>query len=160
MLPAKELMALMEAVVYYIAGNSNSIQVLLSENGERNFQKNRPVFYRPYAAIQKSPDSILIDERILNYYSAFFREGCIAMLQEWFKNGMDMSIRDMAKTLAKLVRSVLGQGLELVPKTREKMDLLNNPVGYFTSPGKMVRILLFSSGCCLKLQFLNNSIVF
>jgi AcrR family transcriptional regulator len=109
MLPAKELMALIEAVVYYIAGNSNSIQVLLSENGERDFQKKFARYFTEcMRKFKKSPDSILTDERILNYYSAFFREGCIAMLQEWFKNGMDMSIRDMAKTLAKLVRSVLG----------------------------------------------------
>jgi hypothetical protein len=45
------------------------------------------------------------------------------------------------------------------------MDLFNNGnrrflVGYFASPGKMLRILLFLSGCCLKLKFLNNSNVF
>jgi hypothetical protein len=28
------------------------------------------------------------------------------------------------------------------------LDLFNNPVGYFTSLGKMLRILLFFSGIC------------
>jgi hypothetical protein len=28
------------------------------------------------------------------------------------------------------------------------VDLFNNPVGYLTSLGKMLRILLFLSGCC------------
>jgi hypothetical protein len=32
------------------------------------------------------------------------------------------------------------------------LDLFNNPVGYFTSLGKMLRILLFLSGCCLKTE--------
>jgi hypothetical protein len=32
------------------------------------------------------------------------------------------------------------------------LDLFNNPVGYRTSPGKMLRILLFLSGCCLKTE--------
>jgi hypothetical protein len=30
------------------------------------------------------------------------------------------------------------------------VDLFNNPVGYRTSPCKMLCILLFFSGCCLK----------
>jgi hypothetical protein len=32
------------------------------------------------------------------------------------------------------------------------LDLFNNPVGYLTSPGKMLCILLFLSGCCLKTE--------
>jgi hypothetical protein len=38
------------------------------------------------------------------------------------------------------------------------LDLFNNPVGYRTSPCKMLRILLFSAEFVQKLQFLNNSI--
>jgi hypothetical protein len=49
----------------------------------------------------------LPDEQTLDYCSAFMRDGCIAILQEWLKNGMDMSIRDMAKLLTRLVRGVL-----------------------------------------------------
>jgi hypothetical protein len=30
----------------------------------------------------------------------------------------------------------------------KSLDLFNNPVGYFTSLGKMLRILLFFSGIC------------
>jgi hypothetical protein len=32
------------------------------------------------------------------------------------------------------------------------LDLFNNPVGYRTSPCKMLCILLFFSGCCLKTE--------
>jgi hypothetical protein len=35
------------------------------------------------------------------------RDGCIVIIQEWLKNGMDMGISDMAKLLARLVCGVL-----------------------------------------------------
>jgi hypothetical protein len=38
------------------------------------------------------------------------------------------------------------------------LDLFNNPVGYRTSLGKMLRILLFLAEIVQKLKFLNNSI--
>jgi hypothetical protein len=36
------------------------------------------------------------------------------------------------------------------------MDLFNNPIGYRTSPGKMLCILLFLSGCCLKTEVIKQ----
>ncbi|MDR0597400.1 MAG: TetR/AcrR family transcriptional regulator [Treponema sp.] len=108
MLPAKELLMLIEAVLFSIAGNSNSIQALLSENGERDFQKKFARYFtgrmRQFKVIAaEAPE----EERIMNYRSVFFRDGCIAMLQEWLKTGMDMSVRDMAKLFTRLIRSVL-----------------------------------------------------
>jgi hypothetical protein len=41
----------------------------------------------------------------------------------------------------------------------ERLDLFDNPVGYLTSLGKMLRILLFSAKFVQKLKFLNNSII-
>jgi AcrR family transcriptional regulator len=108
MLPAKELLLLIEAVLSYIAGNSNSIQVLLSENGESDFQKKFAKYFTGHMRDFKIiPDSALADKRVSNYRSVFFRDGCIAMLQEWLKSGLDMSIRDMAKLFTKLIRDVL-----------------------------------------------------
>jgi hypothetical protein len=37
-------------------------------------------------------------------------------------------------------------------KLQNKLDLFNNPVGYRTSPCKMLRILLLFSGSCLKTE--------
>ena len=109
MLPAKELLLLIEAVLSYIAGNSNSIQVLLSENGESDFQKKFARYFTGHMRQFKIiPGGTPADERIMDYRSVFFRDGCIAMLQEWLKSGMDMSIHDMAKMFTRLIRTVLG----------------------------------------------------
>jgi hypothetical protein len=39
------------------------------------------------------------------------------------------------------------------------LDLFDNPVGYLTSLGKMLRILLFSMEFVQKLKFLNKSVI-
>jgi AcrR family transcriptional regulator len=107
-LPAKEFIVAMEAILQYIVSGNESIQVLLSENGESSFQKR---FARYFTGLMRrfksTPDSILADDRIPNYHSVFIRDGCTAVIQEWFKSGMNMSVRDMAKLLTKLIRGVL-----------------------------------------------------
>jgi AcrR family transcriptional regulator len=107
-LPAKELIMMIEPILQYIVSDSNSIQVFLSENGESSFQRK---FARYFTGLmrqfKKHPDSILTDEKILNYHLVFIRDGCTAILQEWLKSDMDMNVRDMAKLFAKLVRGVL-----------------------------------------------------
>jgi AcrR family transcriptional regulator len=106
--PAKELTVMIEAILQYIINDSKSIQVFLSENGESNFQRK---FARYFTGLMQrfknTPGSILANKRILNYYSVFIRDGCIAILQEWIKNGIDINIRGMAKLFSKLVRDVL-----------------------------------------------------
>jgi AcrR family transcriptional regulator len=109
LLPAKELVTLIEAILQHIASNSNSIQVFLSENGESDFQKR---FVKYFTALMQqfkyTQSSGLADERNLKYHSVFIRDGCIGIIQEWLKGGMDMSVHDMAKLFAKLVRGTLG----------------------------------------------------
>jgi AcrR family transcriptional regulator len=106
---AKELAALLEDILRYVAGNYNSIQVFLSENGESGFQRKIAKFLtdRIRQFRNTGQSKMLPDEQTLNYCSAFMRDGCIVIIQEWLKNGMDMGIRDMAKLLARLVRGVL-----------------------------------------------------
>jgi AcrR family transcriptional regulator len=106
---AKELTTLIENALRYVAGNHNSIQVLLSENGESEFQRKFAKFLTDRLRQSRNTGQVkaLPDEQTLNYCSDFMRDGCIAIVQEWLKNGMDMGIRDMAKLLARLVRGVL-----------------------------------------------------
>ncbi|MDR1585993.1 MAG: TetR/AcrR family transcriptional regulator [Treponema sp.] len=107
---ARELTAMTQDVLLYIAGNSNSVQVLLSENGESSFQRKIIWFFTDLMQryYLKSQSVSLLDERMLKYYSVFVRDGAIGILQEWFKNGMDLSVADMAKVFSKLVRGALG----------------------------------------------------
>jgi AcrR family transcriptional regulator len=109
--PLRELTVLIEDVLHYITGNTNSIQVLLSENGTNSFRRKFARYFfgrmRELKHIQGRP---VPDERTLKYYATFVRDGCIAILQDWIKNGMDIEVRDLAKLLARLVRGVLGTG--------------------------------------------------
>jgi AcrR family transcriptional regulator len=102
--PTKELTVMMEAILQYIINDSKSIQVFLSANGESNFQRKFARYITGLMQrVKTPPDSIVANKRILNYYSVFIRDGCIAIVQEWIKNGIDINIRDMAKLFSKLI---------------------------------------------------------
>ena len=105
---ARELVILIETTLQYIVANSNSIQVLLSENGDSGFQRRftKKLTVR-MRRLKNSQGSAVTDERSLKYYSAFIRDGFLAILQEWLKSDMDVNIHDMAKMFAKMLRSVL-----------------------------------------------------
>ncbi|MDR3343741.1 MAG: TetR family transcriptional regulator C-terminal domain-containing protein [Treponema sp.] len=46
------------------------------------------------------------DEHTIKYASVFMVGGCLALMREWLKNGMDIPVPEMAKLMAKLVRDV------------------------------------------------------
>jgi AcrR family transcriptional regulator len=92
----------------HIHSNRDSIQVLLSENGDARFQRQ---FFM--AAIErmrlirkrvgdKSPD-----KKELKYTSLFAIGGFIALIQEWLKSGIDMPIPAMAEMFTKLTKEGL-----------------------------------------------------
>jgi AcrR family transcriptional regulator len=94
-------------LLQYIAGNSNSIQVLLSENGDSAFQKR---FFRDgVVEIHQFAESAGHREgkRIVEYGSVFFIGGMLALVQEWLKNGMDTPVPEMAKIIAKFTVDAL-----------------------------------------------------
>jgi AcrR family transcriptional regulator len=105
---SKEALAVLRDLLQYIATNSNSIQVLLSENGDSNFQKKflskGLVFSRQFtdAAGIKSPDG-----EAARYGFVFLIGGVLALVQVWLKNGMDTPAPDMAKMLARFTREGL-----------------------------------------------------
>lgn len=111
-LSPRELVEMIERILRYITRNVNSMQVLLSENGESGFQRKLAVYLTgcmwKLSPPKKDGDSILTGERSLKYRSVFISDGLIAILQEWLKNDMDMNVHDTAKIFAKLLRSVPG----------------------------------------------------
>jgi hypothetical protein len=104
---SRERIEILRNVLDYVAGNSNSIQVLLSENGDTGFQMR---FFnyglKSMREFIKSKEAGTADEHTIKYASVFMVGGCLALMREWLKNGMDIPVPEMAKIMAKLVRDV------------------------------------------------------
>jgi len=104
---SRERIEILQNVFDYVAGNSNSIQVLLSENGDTGFQMR--FFNYCFKSMQqfiKPKEAGTVDEHTIKYASVFMVGGCLALMHEWLKNGMDIPVPEMAKIMAKLVRDV------------------------------------------------------
>jgi AcrR family transcriptional regulator len=100
---------LLHDILQNIADNGNSIQVLLSENGDSDFQKK--FFRNGIEVAQKIMDGVSIKpqgDRAARYGFVFVVAGMIALVQEWLKNGMDAPVSEMAKMLTRLMREDLG----------------------------------------------------
>jgi AcrR family transcriptional regulator len=103
-LSRREIVLLIENVLQYIENDSNSVKVLLSENGDIEFQKK--IFSRFIAYLQhvmkhyseKNPD-----EGKIEYYSVFMVHGIIALVHHWVKNNMDIPKNELAKMLVELI---------------------------------------------------------
>lgn len=95
--------AVLEAILTYIADNSHSIQVLLSENGDIDFQKR---FFRRFTDAQKMMryfSEHTDNAEKTEYHLVFVVSGSIALLQHWLKNNMKIPIPEMAALLADLL---------------------------------------------------------
>jgi AcrR family transcriptional regulator len=104
----------------YIAGNGDSIQALLSENGDTRFQRKyfmaaieKMRFIRKHKG-DKSPD-----EQEIKYITLFVTGGFIALIQEWLKSGIDTPIPAMAALFVKLVQEKLVNVVNGGKKRRE-----------------------------------------
>lgn len=92
----------------FIADKDNPMQVLLSENGDINFQKR--FFQRIISRIRKIMDNATgnpADRYIHEGYSIFIIHGAIGLIQYWLKNNMHIPIPTLTKMLDKLT---LGSG--------------------------------------------------
>ena len=91
----------MQGFLKYIAENNDSIQVLLSENGDYMFQKH--FFHYNIANLREYREASgksVIDDETLNCYSLFMVGGFLALIQDWLKNGMKIPLQKMAKIMA------------------------------------------------------------
>jgi AcrR family transcriptional regulator len=98
------LTLLIEAVLQYIENDSNSVKVLLSENGDIGFQ--RKFFHRFITHLQyvmKRYSEKTSDERIIEYYSVFTVHGVIALVQHWLKSNMNIPKDELVKMLVELI---------------------------------------------------------
>jgi AcrR family transcriptional regulator len=102
-----EIRLKIEEVLWYIESNSNSVQVLLSENGDAGFQRR---FFRRYTEyLQSAAKNYLIKEAapgISELYSVFAVQGLMAMVQYWLKNNMTPSKKELAIMITELIMAV------------------------------------------------------
>ncbi|MDR2136244.1 MAG: TetR/AcrR family transcriptional regulator [Treponema sp.] len=95
------LLRLMEESFQFIIDNKNWIQVLLSEQGDIQFQRKLFSFIQQ-KGIMKFANNEQADELTQEYYLVYALNGSIALIQHWMKNGMDTPKETMARMLVKL----------------------------------------------------------
>ena len=97
----REITQMTEEMLVYIASNGNSIQVLLSENGDIDFQKKMFQYFANHNQIKKYFSGKQLDDEAKTYYSVFLVHGFIGLIQHWLKNNMAMPIPQLAKMMFK-----------------------------------------------------------
>jgi len=103
----REMASLVVDVLRYIERNSNSIQVLLSENGDPAFQHK--MFQRFTEYIQHAMKNFSEKEAVpakAAYYSVFTANGILALVQYWLKNKMALPTQELAAVIVELVGAI------------------------------------------------------
>jgi AcrR family transcriptional regulator len=96
---------MVEEVLQYIADNNKSIQVLLSENGDINFQKT--LIYAMYQRnVMKFLTDKIPDEETRQYYFMFVEIGSIGLIYHWIKNNMNKSVSELAKLMVNITKQI------------------------------------------------------
>lgn len=88
-----EVIKILEGIFEYFTENNNHIQVLMSEQGDIDFQKK--VFTLIYEQCDMSHPNTEMQE----LYFIFAVNGSIGLIQRWLKNGLDKSAREMAEAI-------------------------------------------------------------
>jgi AcrR family transcriptional regulator len=96
-------------MLQYITDNSNSLRILLSENGDPGFQEQFFQRFIPKARkilhdTSENPGEAYIHEG----YSVFVVHGAIGLMRYWLKNNIHIPIPVLAKMLTKLTQSARG----------------------------------------------------
>ena len=97
----KETAQMVEEMLTYMANNGNSIQVLLSENGDLRFQKKLFQHFTNHNLVTKYLTERQQDNESMAYYSVFIVHGSIGLVQHWLKTNMSIPVPQLAKILLK-----------------------------------------------------------
>jgi AcrR family transcriptional regulator len=103
--PSKREIALRIAeVLRYIENNNNSVQVLLSENGDIVFQRKLfRHFITHFQNAMKDHYLKIPDEEKNEYYSIYKVHGIIALVHHWLKSSMNIPKNELAGMLVELI---------------------------------------------------------
>ena len=94
----KDMIQNLESIFRYFSENRNHLQVLMSEQGDLDFQKKLlTTIYEQFVISPSNTDgtNLLIGE----LYFIFIVNGSIGLIQHWLKNGLNESPREMAEII-------------------------------------------------------------
>lgn len=93
---------IIESILEYFAENSDYIQVLMSEQGDIDFQKKLLRMIYEYCG------TIPTDKNLANvinneYFFVFAVNGSIGIIQHWMKAGLQVSAKEMTEILCSMI---------------------------------------------------------
>lgn len=96
-----ESLQLMEKIFEYIKENCELCSILLSESGDRNFQKEVLMIVQKQC-IQVWTTKKSVNKDVAEYLYSYATNGSIGIILKWLQNGMDRSTHEMAQLIIKL----------------------------------------------------------
>jgi AcrR family transcriptional regulator len=98
----RELTKMSEEIFNFIAGNSNAVQSLLSENGDIGFQKRLFRRFLHKEQVMKYFSGRSMREETKEYWYVYVINGSIGLVQHWLKDNMSIPVSELAKMLVKI----------------------------------------------------------
>nr|WP_078556546.1 TetR/AcrR family transcriptional regulator [Bacillus alkalicellulosilyticus] len=96
----EEALEMTEKLLEYVSLNRDICQTLLGEHGDVSFQKRVMEIARTYMMLEIED----IDSGSSKYVSVFTLSGCIHVIKEWLKNGVDQPPKEMAKIIINVTK--------------------------------------------------------
>lgn len=96
-----ETLKVLEGIFQYMVENSGHLQVLMSEQGDIDFQKQLFTLIYQQCGINLSVDHNG-DTATKELYFIFVVTGSVGLIQHWLKNGMNQSAKEMAEIIYNL----------------------------------------------------------
>ncbi|WP_117168100.1 TetR/AcrR family transcriptional regulator [Paraliobacillus sediminis] len=104
-----ESLQMTERIIEYVAQNSDVCTTLFGEHGDSTFKK-RVIIVASEHTVKNWLSIYPIDPEISEYASMFAISGSIHVLENWLKNGMDKS----PKEIAELINNLTNKGLSFL----------------------------------------------
>lgn len=97
---SSESLQLMEQIFEYIKDNSEVCSVLLSESGDKKFQKDVLLIVQQQCITEWTSKKVNINDA--EYLYAYATNGSIGIIQKWLQEGMERSTNEMAELIIKM----------------------------------------------------------
>lgn len=100
-----ETLKILEVILQYFSDKSKHLQVLMSEQGDIDFQKQLlSLIYREcgitFATTQNS------DLVTREFYFIFVVNGSVGLIRHWLKNGLNKSVKEMAEIIYNMASQI------------------------------------------------------